>query len=163
MTEMIEATGAAEIARLASELRAIRDRQELAHLAARLGVLMDDKRFDDLGSIYAEDATAATPGGTAQGVAGLIAQARRNHQGFARTQHVITNPLVELDGDRATVQANLVVTFVQRSDALEPHFTLGARYRFEAKRTEQGWRFSRVEVTPVWRADMGEGAGPTQR
>ena len=31
-------------------------------------------------------------------------------------------------------------------------FTLGERYNLEAVRTSLGWRFSRVEVTPVWRS-----------
>jgi hypothetical protein len=30
---------------------------------------------------------------------------------------------------------------------------VGARYRHEARRTADGWRFSRIEVTPVFRTE----------
>jgi hypothetical protein len=63
---------------------------------------------------------------------------------------VITNVLVDLDGDRATARANLIVTFAPRADAPESHFVIGERYRFEALRTSQGWRLSRIEASPVW-------------
>jgi hypothetical protein len=57
-----------------------------------------------------------------------------------------------LDGDRATVGANLIATMVPSSDEPDAHLTIGERYRFEAVRTPAGWRFSRVEVSPVWRS-----------
>jgi SnoaL-like domain len=62
---------------------------------------------------------------------------------------VITNVLIDLDGDRAAVRANLVVTFAD--DAISSQ--QGERYRFEATRMPEGWRLSSVEVEPVWRRD----------
>jgi 3-phenylpropionate/cinnamic acid dioxygenase small subunit len=125
------------------------DRDQITDLISRLGLWIDDKRFDETAALFVDDVTVATPGGQAQGVERVAAQARRNHQSDL-TQHVITNVLVDVDGDRATARANLVVTFVP--DAAEPsvHRTHGERYRFEATRTTAGWRLSRVEVTPVW-------------
>jgi hypothetical protein len=84
-------------------------------------------------------------------------QARRNHADFEHTQHVITNTLIDLDGDRATIGANLIATFVHHDGAPEPRFALGERYRFEAARTPRGWRLSRVQVTPLWRSSSRNG------
>lgn len=150
---MSETTFERDEIRLECRVQELVDRDALAGLVGRLGLWLDEKRFDDMRSIYTEDAMADTSGGSARGLELLADQARRNHQGFERTQHAITNVLIDLDGDRATVRANLIATFVQRADASRSRFTIGERYRFEAVRTPEGWRFSRVEVTPVWRSE----------
>lgn len=128
------------------------DRAELIDLVSRQGLWLDERRFDESASIFTPDATVSTAGGRAEGLAALTAQAERNHARFARTQHVTSNVLIDLAGDVATVRANLVVTFVHSDTDPEPTFTLGERYNLEAVRTSLGWRFSRVEVTPVWRS-----------
>lgn len=131
------------------------DRQEITDLVYRLSVALDEGRFEDMREILTEDATVRTPGGTAEGIDALIAQASRNHTPGQRIQHVITNVLVDVDGggNQASVRANLVVTFaVEDGEGLpEPHLTLGEVYRFAAARTPQGWRLTRVETTPLWR------------
>jgi ketosteroid isomerase-like protein len=123
------------------------DRQDITDLISRLGRWLDDKAFDDARSVLTEDVTVSTPGGQADGIEHVIAQASRNHQ--VPTQHLITNVLVAVDGDTATATANLLVTFA--GSVLERQ---GERYRFEAKCTPDGWRLSRVEVTPVWREQL---------
>ncbi len=121
------------------------DRQHIVDLISRLGRWLDDKRFDDARSVLTEDVTVSTPGGQAEGIERVVAQASRNHQ--VPTQHLITNVLVDLDGDTATATANLLVTFA--GDTVEQQ---GERYRFGAARTDAGWRLRRIEVTPIWRA-----------
>jgi hypothetical protein len=122
------------------------DRQAITDLISRLGLWLDEKRFDEARSVLTEDVTVTTPGGASEGVEAVAEQARRNHA-VDRTHHVITNVLVELEGDRATAGANLVATFADGPDSLRTH---GERYRFEALRTAAGWRLSRVQVIPVW-------------
>jgi hypothetical protein len=122
------------------------DRVAITDLISRLGLWLDEKRFDEARSVLTEDVTVSTPGGSSEGVDAVADQARRNHE-VDRTHHVITNVLVELDGDRATAGANLVVTFADGPDSLRTH---GERYRFEALRTPAGWRLARIQVTPVW-------------
>jgi hypothetical protein len=138
------------------QMQQLSDRDEITALVYRLGMFLDEGRFDEMVSILTDDAAAQTPGGLAEGRDVLIAQARRNHSDGQRIQHVITNVLVTLDGDRADVRANLIATFAGGADtaeprlAPEPHFTLGEIYRFAAVRTPHGWRLSRVQTVPVW-------------
>jgi hypothetical protein len=152
----------ADIAQFERMLRELADRNEITDLVSRLGLWLDEKRFDEATSIFTEDVAAQTPGGTVQGIALVAEQARRNHATVERTQHIITNVLIDLDGDHATVQANLLVTFAYHADTPGPHFTLGERYRFEAIRTPQGWRLSRLRITPVWTSGTREGGAQTQ-
>jgi 3-phenylpropionate/cinnamic acid dioxygenase small subunit len=149
-----------DTARLERQVAELTDHKEITNLVYRLGTFLDDRRFDELRSLFIDDATVRTPGGTAQGREALIAQAHRNHQPDEPTQHVITNPLVEFDGDRAQVRANLIVNFAApaRGDEALPapprKYTLGETYHFEVVRTSEGWRFSSVESKPVWIAPL---------
>jgi len=143
-----------------TQLRQLVDHHEIGDLVYRLAALLDDRRFDALRALLVEDATVQTPGGASRGSEALVAQARRNHHADEPTQHVVTNLLVELDGDRAEVRANLVVHFVASLDAdgslpAPPRkYTLGETYHFDVVRTADGWRFSRIEARPVWIAPL---------
>lgn len=146
----------ADVTRLERQVAELTDRNEIINLVFRLGAVLDDRRFDEMRSLLIDAATVRTPGGTAEGRDALIAQARRNHQPDEPTQHVIANPIVELNGDRAKVRANLVVNFAapaRRDESLPApprKYTLGETYHFEVVRTSEGWRFSGVESRPVW-------------
>jgi hypothetical protein len=133
-------------------LQELTDRAELAELVTRQSLWLDERRFDDAGAIFTEDASVVTQGGRSQGLDDIARQAERVHTRFDRTQHVTSNVLIDLDGDRATVKANLIAAFVH-DPAPEPALMVGERYHFEAVRTPRGWRFSRVEITPLWRSD----------
>jgi len=145
---------------LKDQLQHLADRQAVADLIARLGRMLDEKRYDEAGAILADDVVVHTPGGSARGPQAVVDQARQNHT--VRTQHVITDVLIDLDGDRAAARANLIVTFVPDSDAPaarlvigtaappESRLMIGERYRFEAVRGDGCWRLASIEVARLW-------------
>jgi hypothetical protein len=139
-----------------ARLQQLLDRQEVTDLVYRLGACLDDGRFDDMRSLLVDEATVRTPGGTAEGLDALVAQARRNHTPDERVQHIITNLLLDLHGDRGEVRANLVVPFASAAGDDQPvpappaHLALGEIYRIDVVRTAAGWRLSRIEAVPVW-------------
>ena len=120
------------------------DRRALSVLVSRLGVWLDEHAPDTGRALFTVDAEAHTPGGVAKGFDALIAQARKNHQ--VPSQHFITDKLIELDGDRAVVKANLLVVFVHDDGPR----VQGERYEIGAVRDKDGWRISRVQARPVW-------------
>jgi 3-phenylpropionate/cinnamic acid dioxygenase small subunit len=131
--------------------RQLTDREAIIDLVSELGLWLDENRFDDARSVLADEVTVDTPGGRSQGIDAVGEQARRNHEAHD-THHVITNVLVDVEGDRATVRANLTATFAALAD--KSSFVVGERYRFEAVRLPAGWRLSRIRVIPVWRAAL---------
>jgi hypothetical protein len=140
------------------QIEQLADRQAIADLIARVGVMLDEKRFEEAASILADDVTVQTPGGSSSGREAVMAQAERSHT--VRTQHLITDVLIELDGDKAEVRANQIATFApDRSGArlvvngveqADPYLTIGGLYRFGAVRTDAGWRVARIESETLW-------------
>ena len=111
------------------------DRQDISDLVSRLGLWLDGETTLEQGrAILADDVSISTPGGAVQGLERAVEQAARNHT--EKTQHVITNVLVEVDGDVASAGANAIITFPDR--------TLTERYAFETRRTPEGWRLTKI-------------------
>ena len=126
------------------------DRQHIVDLVTSVGRCLDERDFDGLRELFTDEATVATPGGTVRGHDALVAQARRGHSRDKGIQHVITNHLVDIDGDRASVRANLLVAFAASGPEDPQPFLLGEVYRFELRRTAAGWRITSLSSTPVW-------------
>ncbi|MEU4835570.1 nuclear transport factor 2 family protein [Streptosporangium sp. NPDC023615] len=130
------------------------DRHALTDLVARLTRWLDDSCAapaldgEGLRAVYSEDATVRSPRGGARGVDAVLEYVRRTTSPGEHTQHFTTDVLVDLDGDRADVTANLLVYLFRPGQA--PHRTVGLRYAFTAARLPGGWRFTRAEITPAW-------------
>ncbi len=132
------------------------DRLDIERTIFSLGRCLDERDFEGLRDLFTDDAAVATPGGTATGHDALVDQARRRHSNDDGIQHVITNLLVDLDldGGRASVRANLLVSFAHAGPADPAPFLLGEVYRFELRRGADDWRISRLSSTPVWTLNL---------
>jgi ketosteroid isomerase-like protein len=126
------------------------DRLDIERTIYSLGRCLDERDFEGLRDLFTEDAAVATPGGTATGHDALVEQARGRHSNDDGIQHVITNLLVDQDGDRAKVRANLLVSFAHTGPADLAPFLLGEVYRFELRRSADGWRIARLSSKPTW-------------
>lgn len=133
----------------ADRIQELLDRADLTDLVVGIGRCIDTGDFDGLARIYTADARLELPGTMASGATAVIEAARRGHETFARTQHLIAGTAVELSGDRAGVVANVIAALVAEGAEAEVRL-LGSRYEFAAVRTTDGWRFAEHVITPVW-------------
>ena len=121
----------------------VADRSALVELVARLNRCFDDPGAGDARSFCTADVEFVAPRSRGREVADV----QRLLRGDAdeRTQNLATDVVVDLDGDRAAVTANLLSCAFLPGRPL--HRMAGLRYDLVAVRTAQGWRFARVAVT----------------
>jgi hypothetical protein len=121
---------------------------QLTTLLPRLYAALDEHRFADLAEFYTPDVRATTPGGDLVGHAELVAQATRNHAHVAALQHQVTGLIIDREGDRAELRANLVAVFADHDRA--PVYELGGVWRGQAELHDGGWRISGFTIVPTW-------------
>ncbi|MQY30497.1 nuclear transport factor 2 family protein [Nocardia aurantia] len=125
------------------------DRLDIADLFARLDRLLDEGRWQDIGTVYAEDVTVHSPRIQVHGLDKVteFLRAADIPEG-ERTQHTTTTALVEVDGDRATASAHSYVHYYR--DGEPPHQVTGLRLAVTTVRTPAGWRISESRISLAW-------------
>ncbi|WP_034518044.1 nuclear transport factor 2 family protein [Actinomadura rifamycini] len=135
------------------------DRMDIIELVGRYMVSLDERNIDDAWArrFHTADVAMEAPVGEAAGLDGLAESTRVALERFERTQHLASNHIVDLDGDRAAVRwdalmvhVHLASTAAARGEEPGAHFDVGGRFDAEAVRTADGWRFRRMAVRPVW-------------
>jgi ketosteroid isomerase-like protein len=143
----------------AAESGARDDRGELTQLVYRFYDYMEEGRFDDLDAVLSKDVVVSSPGmGVTEGREAVIAGAEEGAKTEDRTQHVVTNVLVDLSGDKAKVRANVEQLFGSSTTpegkiAPEPTLSISSVMHYEAVRAPEGWRVSRIEGDVLWAVD----------
>ncbi|CRZ15945.1 nuclear transport factor 2 family protein [Mycolicibacterium neworleansense] len=126
------------------------DKLEVTELLYRYAELIDAGDFDGVGKLLGR----ATFGGPASGsVAGEQAIAKlfahttrrfREHGNRTLTRHLVLNPIVELDGDRAEARSTFCV--VQKTETVPLQPIVVGRYADMFARDEHGWYFTERKV-----------------
>ncbi|MFA1550786.1 nuclear transport factor 2 family protein [Actinomadura chokoriensis] len=127
----------------------ISDRIGIADLFTRFAQLLDEARWDDAGTVFTDDVAVHSPrGGELRGLDKVVDFMRQGEVEGQRTQHMTTDLLVDVDGDRAAASSNSLVYYYR--DGQAPHFTGGLRQHCTAARTPAGWRLCEVRIMPAW-------------
>lgn len=127
----------------------IADRFEIADLFTRFALLLDERRWNDAGTVFADDVVVHSPrGGEMRGLDSIVDFMRKTEVEEELTQHTHSDMLVELDSDRGAVSANSVVYYFHEGEP--PHQIGGLRLTSVVVRTPAGWRISEHEVKPQW-------------
>ena len=71
--------------------------------------------------------------------------------GLAATQHMMSNPLVELEGDSAQITMYMRAHHVFDPNDPESYYTVGGYYRNQLVSDRGHWKLVRVRLTVTWR------------
>jgi uncharacterized protein (TIGR02246 family) len=142
------------------------NRLAIAELLTKYFRALDDKDFETetFAAIFTEDATVTRPNDTViTGPAEIAASHRKSLARFRATQHLLTGHDIKIDGDEATVRANLVAIHLWADgfgdpSSLDKHFSAGGVIIAVARRKKDGWRLLSLENRVVWRTGSGFGA-----
>ena len=129
-------------------LQEISDRIEIQDLLVRYSHCIDTRDWEGLDEVFTPDAFIdySAFGGSV----GTLAETKdflgKAMVAFKSFQHMISNMMVELDGDRATARTICHNPMVMERDGGEHVFICGLWYVDEIVRTDAGWRIAkRVE------------------
>lgn len=134
---------------------AVADRLAIAETASALGLLVDQRAWDQLQAIFSDpvevDYTSLNGGEPVTvSPADLIAGWRQILDHLDATQHLIANHLVTIDGENATCAANVQGTHMLANHSGGPIWTVGGRYDISLIRLPVGWRISELTLTVQW-------------
>jgi 3-phenylpropionate/cinnamic acid dioxygenase small subunit len=128
------------------------DRAAITDLLHTYAWAIDGQDWDLLDTVFTPDAHldyTSNPGGVAGPYPEVRAWLASVLPYFPVTQHLMSNSLITLDGDRATAKTMVYNPQGARTRNGPPHiFNVGARYDDALTRTAGGWRITRrVETT----------------
>jgi hypothetical protein len=128
----------------ASRLAELEDRESIRLVIRDYGRLLDERRFDEFGQLFAEDGVYVA-GTTTRGPTAIAESLRRimtaNSLGLAEPNfHVLFNERITLHGD--TADATSQSFFVAPGSNGAPQLVLMASYEDKFVRTQKGWRFA---------------------
>jgi hypothetical protein len=134
------------------------DRAAISELLDRYSKLFDDRTFSEtLPTLFTDDAFVEMPSGEHQGIDGLDRFHEHVMAPFGPTQHLFTNTLVDVAGERASFRTNTYVTHTvltaaeSQSTGKGSYFLAGGTLTGTVLRTTRGWRFEKVVLDVIWR------------
>lgn len=137
------------------------DRLEIADALARYAYGIDDRDFDVVRGLFTSDAHLdyTASGGPAADRDKVIAWIESGMGVVGPSQHLVTNVVVDIDGDEATSRCLLFNPMIMPlKDPLLLY--LGGGYRDRWQRTDDGWRIVHRVQEIVWTSNGPVGTLP---
>jgi hypothetical protein len=139
------------------------DRMQISELLSRYFAAVDDKCIDMqiVKATFASDGKIVRPDGSAlAGWKEILDGQNKSFARFRATHHVITDPVIDIEGNNAKLRANITAMHLwnfNESDpnSLQSHFVAGLVLSGIAIRTSDGWRVNELSSRNIWRTGDG--------
>lgn len=115
---------------------------------------LDARDWNAYADAFAPDGTFEIMGQVRTGREDIAAGPARDLTRFDRTQHLVTNQEIAVDGDTATARQYVLAIHVPDGAAPDQHADIGGCYDCDCVRTDEGWKFARVRLEIWWTAGV---------
>jgi 3-phenylpropionate/cinnamic acid dioxygenase small subunit len=139
-----------------TSLQALLDERDITQGLGRFARLIDGKRWDALGEVFAADLTFNYGAGEQAGLEALRTTMRRFLDVCGATQHLIGSIIVEIAGDQAVSRAYVQARHQGKGDPAGAVFDSSGEYVDRWARRPEGWRIIRREA--AWQMHTGDPA-----
>jgi hypothetical protein len=120
--------------------------------------VMDAGDFEGLGALFARgritDPKGRTIAAGQEAVTELWTAMVRVYDGSPRTRHLVTGPIIEVEGDRATCRSTFAVLQIFVDGSLNP--VAAGRYRDAFSGTDGDWHFTERQFFLDQEGDMSQ-------
>ncbi len=136
------------------------DRLQIVDVISSVGFYADQRRWELVEAAFAErvvidyrshrsaaagqsEPQALTPGE-------IVTAWKTQLPGYHHTQHLITNPLVRIDGERASATSQVYATHYLSNEEGDDHWTFIGFYEHELRRTPEGWKITLMRANKLF-------------
>jgi len=131
--------------------------QQICNLLFRYGELIDDGDFEGIAGMFAK-ARIITPNGNIEGHDGVLAMYRNSTRlypdGTPCTQHVISNQIIDIDGNSASARSRFTV--LQQTATLSLQVIISGRYHDRFACNDGHWFFVEREMKAELFGDLSQ-------
>ena len=132
---------------LEQRVQALEDRFAINDLLVRYAVLLDDRRFDEVGHLFTEDGVFSSPNSRTVGRSAIVENFRVKHDGFIATWHDPHASLAALsDADHAQ---GTVIGYAELAGP-DHAITTSIRYQDDYRRVDGRWLFASRHVLSLY-------------
>lgn len=149
---------------LESRIRRIEDHQAITNLQATYSFLVDSFRFDELVELFEDDLVWEVGFDrmmTVTSKPALLEVLRKTEESTAMMVHMLTTPLIEIDGDRATGSWYLFGMVTSKTPDGEAARWVHGRYDNAYARVGEQWKISRLSYRYTFLTPYDEGWAKT--
>lgn len=141
-----------EVSYLEKRLQKLEDKDALATLLNRYCKTADDREWDQYASCFTHDGVMEYEGwGPVVGREKISKVASEAENRFEGLQHTFTNYQFEVnDNDEALGTSYLWFAATMNCKKPEENYAFGGAYRWNFKRTENGWKIQRMHLRKLW-------------
>jgi 3-phenylpropionate/cinnamic acid dioxygenase small subunit len=134
-------------------LQRLLDERSIIDVCVRYATAIDDRDWDRLRSCFLPDAVGVYhPERQLRGYPAIDDAIRTAVTPLTRTQHLVTNPEIDLDGDEAASRCYLHAQHVRAGVPGGEQFVIAGRYSDRFVRTAEGWRIRERRLDRWWTA-----------
>lgn len=133
-------------------LQTLLDRQAIAELCVQYTFALDAKNWALLESCFAPDPVFVHPGGRLAGFDEILGRTSAALTPLDRTQHLLGNIDVEVDGDTGRASTYFHAQHVRAGTPGGDLYVIAGRYEDAVVRTDAGWRIRERVQSYLWRS-----------
>jgi hypothetical protein len=126
------------------------DREQLQELMATYGFSIDAKDYDALRECFAAEASAVYETHNLPDRAGIVAWMKGLTEPLTVTQHTFSDFIIDIDGDKAVLRANIVTQHVRFGAPGGDKYLGGGYYNVDAVKSAGKWKIARVAARRLW-------------
>jgi ketosteroid isomerase-like protein len=139
-------------AALETRVGELEDRLAITDVLYQYGTALDGRDWDVLRDCFTDDAVCdyLEFGGVNEGKDVIVALCSGVLSGLDASQHLVGNPRVVLDGDRATASCYFQAQHMLTSPGGGNTYLVGGRYDDRLRRTDDGWKIEHRTLHCTW-------------
>ena len=123
---------------------------EIVSLTVKYCWALDERDWDSLSEVFSSDAYAKYGVTEHKGIDSIIEKCQKALLPLDFSHHMVTNHVVELEGDEATCKCYFQAQHVRNSTPGGVNFIIAGKYEDELTRINGEWKISSRVLTKNW-------------